>query len=218
MKTTKTHEEALAIARQWMVNMSDAPLHLKGEARNQWYTTFGLLIDFLNELYFPKPDPVAEAAPPDGGEERPEDKISPEGHKFAEWFFNLLVETGAPKMEVTNATKNRWAQTYDKMIRIDKRTKEQIVAVCKWARNDSFWRQNFLSPNRLREKKDDVMWFDLFLNKIGPSHGGTMPVGPDIYKEPEGWREKAASMWPDMQMPDKWSDLSSTIRNALLQK
>lgn len=223
MKTTKTHEEALALARLWMVNMSDDPLHLKGQARNQWYTTFGLLTDFLNELYFQKPVAVedvagqlAEQTPPVA--EEPGKKASDEGYKFVDWFLALLKETEAPKLDVTDSMRNRWADTYDKMIRIDKRTKEQIVAVCKWARNDSFWRQNFLSPNRLRERKDDVMWFDLFLTRVGPGHGGTMPVGLDIYKEPEGWRGKAASMWPDMQMPDKWSDLSSTIRNALLQK
>lgn len=151
-------------------------------------------------------------------EELPGKEPSEDAKKFVEWFMKLLKETDAPTMQVTDASRRRWAQTYDRMIAIDKRTKEQIVAVCRWARNDPFWRQNFLSPNKLRDKKDDVMWFDMFLARVSPSGGGTMPVGPDIYTEPEGWREKAAQKWPDMEMPEKWTDLSATIRNALLQK
>jgi hypothetical protein len=126
MKTTKTHEEALALARRWMVDNEDEPRNLVEQgAREHWYMTFGFLTDFLNELYFPKPKPadapaqLAEAAPPDAQD--PGKKASDEGYKFVDWFLALLAETEAPKIEVTEATRNRWADCYDKMIRWPRR-------------------------------------------------------------------------------------------------
>lgn len=60
-------------------------------------------------------------------------------------------------------------ETYDKLLRIDKYTIEQIKNVIKFARNDSFWGANFLTPNKLREKnKEGVKYIDVFLAKIKP--------------------------------------------------
>jgi hypothetical protein len=226
MKTTKTHEEALALARRWMVDNEDEPRNLVEQgAREHWYMTFGFLTDFLNELYFPKPKPadapaqLAEAAPPDAQD--PGKKASDEGYKFVDWFLALLAETEAPKIEVTEATRNRWADCYDKMIRIDKRTKEQVVLVCKFGRHDPFWRQNFFSPSKLRDKKDDVMLFDKFLAKATTDTTftpGRPKAGPDIYSEPPNWREAWNIKFPDAARPATWAELSSTIRNALLEK
>jgi hypothetical protein len=218
MKTTKTHEEALALARRWMVDNDDEPGCLRGEARELWYMSFGFLTDFLNELYFPKPEPRA-VEPKE--EEEPTKKASDEGHKFVDWFLALLAETEAPKIEVTEATRNRWADCYDKMIRIDQRTKEQVVLVCKFGRHDPFWRQNFFSPSKLRDKKDDVMLFDKFLAKATTDTTftpGRPKAGPDIYSEPPLWREAWKVKFPHTEEPPAWGALSSTIRNALLEK
>lgn len=89
----------------------------------------------------------------------------PDSVKFVDWFLALLAETGAPKPVLTPSARALWADTYDKLIRIDGRSKDDIKAVCRWARNDAFWRQNFLSPAKLREKKDGVPWFDHFLTR-----------------------------------------------------
>jgi hypothetical protein len=148
-------------------------------------------------------------------------KASDEGHKFVDWFLALLAETEAPKIEVTEATRNRWADCYDKMIRIDQRTKEQVVLVCKFGRHDPFWRQNFFSPSKLRDKKDDVMLFDKFLAKASADTTftpGRPKAGPDIYSEPPNWREAWNIKFPDAARPATWAELSSTIRNALLEK
>jgi hypothetical protein len=233
MKTTKTHTEALAIARQWIVERDGEPGYLSPTQRDQWYMLFGYLADFLNELYFPKPKPAdAPAQLPDAYShleqpaqpntiEEPSKKASDEGYKFVDWFLALLAETEAPKIEVTEATRNRWADCYDKMIRIDQRTKEQVVLVCKFGRHDPFWRQNFFSPSKLRDKKDDVMLFDKFLAKATTDTTftpGRPKAGPDIYSEPPNWREAWKTKFPDTAVPESWASLSSTIRNALLEK
>jgi hypothetical protein len=38
----------------------------------------------------------------------------------------------------------------------------------------------------------------------------------DIYTEPAKWRERAAAKWPTAQLPERWEDLSATLRNDLL--
>lgn len=86
------------------------------------------------------------------------------GEKFVDWFLGLLRETEAPEPKLTPSTRAGWARAYVRMIHIDKRTKEEVKEVCQWARNEPFWRQNFLSPVKLRLRNNDgVMWFDVFL-------------------------------------------------------
>lgn len=163
-------------------------------------------------------DLLREAEEPDEPTEKPVGpEPSAEALKFVAWFLKLLKDTDAPEVKITDATERRWAQTYDLMIGRDKRTKEQVVAVCKWARNDPFWQNNFFSPSKLRHKKDGVMWFDMFLARVAPGSGGTAPTGPNIYKEPDGWRELAAKKWPDMNIPASWADLPASLRNDLLK-
>jgi hypothetical protein len=47
-----------------------------------------------------------------------------------------------------------------------------------------------------------------------------VPAAPatvsDIYTEPPDWRERAAAKWPGVTLPEKWADLSPTLRNDLL--
>jgi hypothetical protein len=117
------------------------------------------------------------SAPPDSDEVKGEasEKKNPseEGSRFVDWFLRLLVETESPEPKLTPAIRAIWATCYDRMIRIDGRTKEQVKEVCRWARSDSFWRSNFLSPVKLRDKKDGVMYFDLFLSRMQPRGTGT---------------------------------------------
>lgn len=47
---------------------------------------------------------------------------------------------------------DNWAGDIDKTIRLDKRTAEQVEWMINWVQNDSFWKQNILSPSKLREK------------------------------------------------------------------
>lgn len=49
-----------------------------------------------------------------------------------------------------------WAQTFDYMIRLDKRNVERIITVIEWAQHDSFWRTNILSADKLRSQFDKL--------------------------------------------------------------
>lgn len=109
-------------------------------------------------------------------------EVSENGLKFADWFKTLLP----PNIRLQDGWRTKWAELYDELIRIDKRTKDEIKAVCQWARKDEFWSPNFLSPMKLRKSKDGVMYFDLFQEKMKtPSTNGQhKPSAPPEPKAP----------------------------------
>lgn len=45
-----------------------------------------------------------------------------------------------------------WCKDIDKLMRIDGRTFNEIVAVIRWCQQDDFWQNNILSTKKLREK------------------------------------------------------------------
>lgn len=95
----------------------------------------------------------------------PKSEISEEGKEFAKFFKELLP----PTQKVSEADLKNWADTFDKLVRIDKRSIDEIYQVTEWARKDSFWGEqgNFLSACKLRCKsKDGVMYYDIFLQKF----------------------------------------------------
>jgi DNA-binding Lrp family transcriptional regulator len=49
-----------------------------------------------------------------------------------------------------------WAKVIDLMLRIDKRTPEEIRSVITWAQGDSFWSKNILSTEKLRKQYDQL--------------------------------------------------------------
>jgi hypothetical protein len=49
-----------------------------------------------------------------------------------------------------------WAQHIDYMIRLDKRTPEQINDIIVFSQEDSFWKSNILSTEKLRQKFDQL--------------------------------------------------------------
>ena len=94
----------------------------------------------------------------------PKSEILEEGEKFAKYFKGLLP----PTQKVSDADLKNWGDTFDKLVRIDKRPREEIYRVTEWARKDSFWGElgNFLSACKLRSKsRDGVMYYDIFLQK-----------------------------------------------------
>jgi hypothetical protein len=109
-------------------------------------------------------EPSNEPQPP--AAQKKEDEVSLDAQAFVEWFLDLLGKTGAKITPLTPANRANWALCYDRLIRIDGRSKEQIRAVCEWARNDTFWKRNFMSPMKLRDKKDGVSYFDRFNNQL----------------------------------------------------
>lgn len=50
----------------------------------------------------------------------------------------------------------KWSAEVDKMLRIDKRSVEEIETLIMWVSQDSFWKANILSTAKLREKFDQL--------------------------------------------------------------
>jgi len=70
-------------------------------------------------------------------------------------FFLSLQKENNPKFKDPNKTK--WAKTFDLMIRRDNRTPEEIKEIATWASKDPFWSGNVLSPDKLRQKFDQLV-------------------------------------------------------------
>lgn len=93
-----------------------------------------------------------------------EEDIDKEKDKEIDELFNSVViffdEDLRPKTE--SQIKN-WKDVLDKLIRIDKKTPDQIKQIVKRARMDEFWNKNFMSLLKLRDKdKDGVQFFIRF--------------------------------------------------------
>jgi hypothetical protein len=59
-----------------------------------------------------------------------------------------------PKAKTGNL--QTWAVEFDRMMRLDKRTYEEIVQVMEFSQRDSFWMSNILSAKKLRDKFDTL--------------------------------------------------------------
>ncbi len=66
--------------------------------------------------------------------------------------FHLFeeIKKNDPGCKIPNF--QNWAAEVDKMLRIDKRTPQQIDYLIHWTQQDNFWMSNILSPAKLREK------------------------------------------------------------------
>ena len=118
--------------------------------------------------------------PPEGQEGKPKKvnqrritirEITTEGIQFAQWFKSLLPES----LNLKDNWQRSFAETYDDLVRLDNRTPEQIREVSQWARTDSFWQTNFMSPSKLRKRNSDgITYFDVFTEKM---KNQTKPTG-----------------------------------------
>ena len=101
--------------------------------------------------------------------------LSLEGIQFASWFKSSLPEN----MSLQSNWQETFGKAHDDLVRLDKRTPEEIKAVCQWARTDSFWQGNFYSPSKLRTRnKDGVSYWDLFSQKMKTPAPGSRPDKP----------------------------------------
>jgi len=105
---------------------------------------------------------AAVAAPPSSA--RPPKPRTPrvassDGIEFAAWFRAMLPED----VRLSENWENAYGLVYDDLIRLDKRTHEDIVAVCQWAREDRFWAAYFQSPTKLRDRdQQGAQYYDVF--------------------------------------------------------
>ncbi len=112
---------------------------------------------------------------------------SDESIEFANWFKSTLPES----MNVKN-WQDTFQKAYDDLVRIDKRSPEQIREICQWARNDDYWHDKFFSPARLRRpNKDGINYYDFFSAQMKPATrpttGGRVNIGQREYGQ-KPWR------------------------------
>lgn len=90
-----------------------------------------------------------------------EDKISsePKGSSQMSLLLEKRMKDHNPSAKIN--TKG-WDETFDKMIRIDKRTEQEILDMINFVQDDDFWYANILSADKLRKQ-----WDKLYLKKKG---------------------------------------------------
>jgi hypothetical protein len=89
---------------------------------------------------------------------------------FSEEVFNCFKESLKHFPEQlhpkTKSSKNNWLDTIEKLNRLDKVPFDKIIEVVKKTRADDFWKNNFMSIVKLRQKKDDVPYIVIFNEKF----------------------------------------------------
>ncbi|EUJ29638.1 Replication protein O [Listeria cornellensis FSL F6-0969] len=83
----------------------------------------------------------------------PKMKFSEKHLQLAYYFFDRILEN-QPERRPPNFEK--WANTIRLMIEVDKRNVEQIQWLMTWVQQHNFWMTNVLSPEKLRDKFDDL--------------------------------------------------------------
>ncbi len=73
--------------------------------------------------------------------------------RLSELLFSLMLQNN-PKAKKPNI--QAWAKHIDYMLRLDKRSVEEIKQVIHWSQQDHFWLVNILSTGKLREKFDKL--------------------------------------------------------------
>lgn len=133
--------------------------------RHQPSSTSDDALKVVQQTLLPDPPPASKPPVP----------ARNDGIDFVDWFLILLNKTGGRMPVLTDSITANWAKIYEQMLDIDKRSPEEIKKVCIWAREDKFWCTNFLSPVKLRDRKDGVQYFDIFLAKMKVG-GGRKPA------------------------------------------
>jgi DNA-binding MarR family transcriptional regulator len=116
----------------------------------------GQCATFVGQCATVTPEPSEEPSDINSMSEKksrtPSEKIpDPLDIKLAKWMWEH-IDGLAPGQKKPNFTK--WSDTIRLMRERDKRSLGDIKAVFMWAHNDSFWKANIRSPEKLREKFD----------------------------------------------------------------
>lgn len=136
---------------------------------------------------------------------------SPEGIQFADWFKSTLPET----INLKANWRESFAKAYDDLVRLDNRSPDEIRKVCQWARADSFWKTNFMSPLKLRDRnKGGIQYFDVFAERMKqPSANGSKPGvethGQKDFEERRAAKRESKGEWAEPPIDFKSLRLNS---------
>ncbi|SHI23741.1 hypothetical protein SAMN02745823_03835 [Sporobacter termitidis DSM 10068] len=74
-----------------------------------------------------------------------------EAYRCAKYLANS-IEENLPEEKISEETMQRWAEDFDKVHRLDKKTWPLIADVLAFAKEDQFWNSRILSGKKFREK------------------------------------------------------------------
>ena len=70
-----------------------------------------------------------------------------------------------PDRKTKSSQLSNWARDYDKLK--EEYSKKEIIDICKWARKDDFWKDNFFAPTKLLKKdKTGTEYIYIFKQKM----------------------------------------------------
>lgn len=110
------------------------------------------ILELNVDIMSTSPPQNVDGNPQRKGKERKEVKLflsDSEEIRLSELLFALISDRD-PKAKKPNIQK--WADPIDKLRRVDNRSVQDIEDVINWCQNDSFWQNNILSTNKLRDK------------------------------------------------------------------
>jgi hypothetical protein len=85
-----------------------------------------------------------------------EPAVTPASMEAAGLLRQLMLENN-PRATISERQLVSWAREVDLMVRVDKRSHEEIVGLVQWAQADRFWKAIILSARKLREKFDQLI-------------------------------------------------------------
>jgi hypothetical protein len=109
---------------------------------------------------------LSSDVPPDAPDKNPKPFDSQSSEiKASQLLFSLISKRDS---KIRSPDFQKWAIHVDRLIRIDGREPEEIETVIRWCQNDSFWRNNILSTEKLRKQFPQLV---LKMKENGNGHG-----------------------------------------------
>lgn len=74
-------------------------------------------------------------------------------YKLASYLLQFILDR---KPDFKKPNLQTWTHSFDLMIRLDHRNPDRIAQVIEWSQKDAFWKNNILSPDKLRKQFDTL--------------------------------------------------------------
>lgn len=115
----------------------------------------------------------------------------------ADLLYNFFLEKLRERNpDFKEPKKNKWLEQFDRMLRIDNRSVEEIKKLIEWASEHKWWKSACLSPHKLREAYDEM------------SMQMKSQEEKDLVKKNRGWaitcKEKVPEHMKSMSFDDKF--------------
>jgi hypothetical protein len=86
---------------------------------------------------------------------KPESPFLPDARGLADYFADALLKVKPDgRLVKGGAQRDRWAATFERMLRIDQRQADRVRGLIDWVTRHEFWAANVLSAEKLRQQYD----------------------------------------------------------------